>query len=90
MIDWPTSGWKQAAFSVAAAITSAIFVGSHVYNAQLHRFAAEYPLNHQEMMGIMLDTCEVSGLTLIGVFFVVFVLQRAFFRRKVRASHRRA
>jgi hypothetical protein len=81
MIDWPTSFWKQAAFSVAAAITSAIFVGSHVYNAQLSRYAAQFPLNHQETTAVLMDTWEAGGLTLIGVFFVLLVLQRALFRR---------
>jgi hypothetical protein len=76
MVRWPTAGWKQAAIAFVMALISAIYVGARVNNVQIERYTREYPHDGQIGLGALIDAFDASAYTLIGVFLVLFVLQR--------------
>jgi len=52
-----------------------------VYYVQFKLYASEYPRDGQDGLGAMVDAFRSGVFTLLGVFVVVFLLQRAFARR---------
>jgi hypothetical protein len=83
MAKWPTSRWKQAAIASVVAFLAAVYVFVQIEGGYFNRFyfppyksyPYPYPNDHSAKMALYRD----CGFTLIGVFVVIFAVQRMFF-----------
>jgi hypothetical protein len=74
--EWPKSGWAQAGIAFLSALISCVFVFIRINNTHFALYAREYPHDGQDGLGAFMDALQAGALTLIGVFVLVFVVQR--------------
>jgi hypothetical protein len=74
---WPTSRWGQGwiAFVVAGITAYLVFVRTE--NVLFEQYAKQSPYDGQDGMAAFMGALQAGGLTIIGVFIALFVIQRA-------------
>jgi hypothetical protein len=77
MSKWPESRWNQGWISFAAAMITAILVFHRTEHVLFEQAAREAPYDGQDGLSAFMGALQVSSITLIGVFVVVFAIQRA-------------
>ena len=83
---WPKSGWAHAGIAFLSALISCVFVFIRVNNTHFARYAREYPHDGQDGLGAFMDALHAGALTLLGVFLLVFAVQRLLTAKHVSSS----
>ena len=83
---WPKSGWAQTGIAFLSAVISSVFVFIRVNNTHFVLYAREYPHDGQDGLGALMDALQAGALTLIGVFILVFAVQRLITAKHVSSS----
>ena len=77
MRKWPTSRWGQSWIAFIVAGITAYFVFVRTENVLFEQYAKQSPYDGQDGLGALMGALQAGGLTIIGVFIALFVIQRA-------------
>jgi hypothetical protein len=83
---WPKSGWAQAGIAFLSAVISCVFVFIRVNNTHFALYARESPHDGQDGLSALMDALQAGVLTLLGVFILVFAVQRILTAKQVSSS----
>jgi hypothetical protein len=73
---WPKSGWTQAGIASVASIATSYAVFIRTENSLFAQYAKEAPYDGQDGLSAFVGAAQAAAFTFVGVFLVLFVLQR--------------
>jgi len=77
MRKWPVSRWAQGWIAFVIAGFTAYFVFVRTENALFAQYAKEAPYDGQDGLSAFMGALQWGAVTLIGVFIILFLIQRA-------------
>lgn len=73
---WPKSKLAQAGIAFLMAAITTVFVFSWVETSRFKLYARLYPHDGLDGLGALMDALQAGFWTLLGVFTLVFIVQR--------------